>query len=106
MGVLNSCRNKQTSELTSDVGDGLIAFLFDQKLVWVRVFLQFSLIDDKDAIGINNWGESVGDNEDCCVVESFTQSILNQAFSLHVNLSIWLVKDKDSCLSDYRSGKA
>ena len=54
MGVLNSCRNKQTSELTSDVGDGLIAFLFDQKLVWVRVFLQFSLIDDKDAIGINN----------------------------------------------------
>ena len=88
MGVLYSCRNYHPSKLTPDVGNGLVALLFDQKLVWVRVLLQLSLVNDQDSISINNRGKPMCDNEDRRVVEPFSQSALNQVFGLYVNLSV------------------
>lgn len=48
----------------------------------------------------------MSDDEDCCVVKPLAQRSLDQVFSLNINLCVRFIKDKDSCLTDDRSGEA
>ena len=106
MCVFNSCGDNQASELPLNVSYGFVSFLLNKQVVWVGVFREAALLENKHSISIDDSGQSVGNDEHSAVLKALTKSPLNQAIRFEVNIRCSLVNDQNFGLPDYSASEA
>ena len=86
--------------------DGRVAFVGDQKVVWVVEFGTVTGVHDQDSVGIDDCSQSVSDDEHSAALERVLELILNEVIRLKINVGCSLIKNQDLGLSDDSSSQA
>lgn len=67
----------------------------------MRVLLQLAFLEDQDTISVDDGGQAVGHNENCAVLETLTESALDEVVSFKVDVGSGLIEDKHLGFADY-----